>query len=45
MKNYIKPEILEEKVEIEDICASSGIGNNVVDDFNDNDGDGVVCPF
>lgn len=40
MKNYIKPEILEEIIECEDICAaSSGIGNSVFEDWSEGTGD------
>lgn len=41
MKNYIKPEILEEMIECcEDICtASTGIGSNVSDVWTEGSGD------
>ncbi len=43
MKKYIKPELIEENIEIEDICAQSGTGffenwgqaDNAGDLFND----------
>ena len=47
MKKYLKPSLLEEEIELEEICGqdSSGIGNNVTDDYDDDNGDVSVWPF
>lgn len=41
MKNYIKPEILEEMIECEDICAASTLtlSSNWIDDNSQDSGD------
>ncbi len=47
MKEYIKPYIEDEEIEIEDICnASNGLGEKTVtDDFTDDGSDNSIWPW
>ncbi len=39
MKEYIKPQIIDEDIELEDIIAGSNLGDNIEDNYNEENGD------
>ena len=44
MKEYIKPEINDEDIELEDIVANS-LGENVEEEYNEESGDQSIFPW
>lgn len=45
MKKYIKPEISDEEIEIEDIMEGSGLSDNIEDEYDEASGDRTLFPW
>ena len=45
MKEYIKPEIIDEEIELEDIIAESKLGDSISESFDEENSDKTPFPW